>query len=108
MATKKPVENEEVVEEVEGKEETPVEETKKPVKKVKTKSEKKPNILVRAKNKVKDGMSKHPFITAFSGAAVGAAAATGGAFLGKKIITNHRNKQQATYIQDGNSLDPNV
>lgn len=107
MATKKPVENEEVVEE-EGKEETPVEETKKPAKKVKTKSEKKPNIIVRAKNKAKDGMSKHPFITAFTGAAAGAGISIGGAFLGKKLINNHRNKQNATYIQDQNSLDPNV
>lgn len=103
---KKPVENEEVVEE-EGKEETPVEETKKPVKKAKTK-EKKPNIIVRAKNKAKEGMSKHPFITAFTGAAAGAGISIGGAFLGKKLINNHRNKQNATYIQDQNSLDPNV
>ncbi len=69
----------------------------------------KQNWLKRTGKKVRDGMSNHPFWTAFGGAAVGSAATVGIGYGGKKLLQKRRerNNQCAPQFED-NSLDPNV
>ena len=76
-----------------------------------TEPAKKPNFIKRGYRKVRDGMSKHPFWTAFGGAAVGSAATYGGAKLCNHLVENHRRKQREAGYQNPppvSPLDPNV
>ena len=75
-------------------------------------TEKKKNWIVRGYERVKTGMSNHPFLTAFGGAAIGSGLTVGAGYGGKKLVEKHRAKkaQQPAYIpvqEDPNSLDPN-
>lgn len=101
--TKKPeVENEE--------EQTTAPAKKTGNKKPATEKEKKENIFKRGYKRVKKGMSEHPFWTAFSGAAIGSGLTVGAGYGAKKIMENHRKKQQNAYIPSGddNTLNPNL
>ncbi|MDT3386715.1 MAG: hypothetical protein LIR46_02975 [Bacteroidota bacterium] len=73
--------------------------TKKPV----AKTEKKENWFKRTGRKIRNGMEKHPFWTAFGGAAVGSATTVGLGYAGKKIMEGRRERRENAYIQN----DPN-
>ncbi len=74
--------------------------TKKPV----AKTEKKENWFKRTGKKIKTGMEKHPFWTAFTGAAIGSGATVGLGYAGKKIMEGRRERRENAYLQQN---DPN-
>lgn len=101
------VENEEVEEEMEEKTSSRKKMVKKPEKKD---TEKKEGFIKRTGRKIKKGMQEHPFWTAFGGAAIGSGATVAAGFGAKKLMENHRKKQNASYIPSGNEndLNPNM
>lgn len=78
---------------------------KEPSKKPAAKTEKKENWFKRTGKKIRTGMEKHPFWTAFTGAAIGSGATVGLGYAGKKIIENRRERRENAYIPQQN--DPN-
>lgn len=65
---------------------------------------KKENWFKRTGKKIRTGMEKHPFWTAFTGAAIGSGATVGLGYAGKKIMEGRRERRENAYLQQN---DPN-
>lgn len=90
------------------KAQTPKKGTQQKPKETSDKNVKKENFIKRGYKAAKKKASEHPFVTAFAGAVFGSATTVGAGYIGKKVVENHRAKKQATYIQEDDTLNPNV